>query len=315
MQNQPQQNSDRAVDKATPESSRTVIHGQAAPLGYVLKKRAPAPSPPVSAVPPTPPPPVPAPRTLGYPFVPYPKELVEMERKHELSPTQVRILLLRRFADPTTGQWITSTKEVARLIDADRSTAHKGLRALQKALCLHLRQIRSRTTQLVVWFGGFMQQDYVDEGLPPLRWDRSGTLPTQGSAQSGALSGTPPHTPGLSDSGSTEPSSGMVGEIGGTATSKSNGRDIRNNEYTNGANLTLVDKFVPQSHDESVVHDLAKKLGEPYMNSFLKLRRTYGLGRLQRACGLALDKAQDTKYPLRERPGAYVAWLLQNGRC
>ena len=82
-----------------------------------------------------------------------------------------------------------------------------------------------------------------------------------------------------------------------------------------GGKLTEVENFIPTTHDESVIHDLATTLGEQYMNSFLALRRKYGLARLQRACGLAQDKSRDARFPLRQPPGAYVRWLLQNGKC
>jgi hypothetical protein len=92
-------------------------------------------------------------------------------------------------------------------------------------------------------------------------------------------------------------------------------RYIKNDSLLGGGKLMNVDNFVPQSHDESVIHEFATKLGEQHMNSFLALRRKYGLARLQRACGLAQDKSRDTRFPLRQPPGAHVRWLRQNGKC
>ena len=258
---------------------------------------------------------------VPYAFIPFPAELAEMERKRLLPPAHLRILRLRRFADPETGQFITSTKEVAALIGADRSTAQKGLRAMEAAHFLHLGHVRSRTTTLVITFGGFPHPLYTGDGKPPLRWDLAGTPREAGSAHSPAQWHRPSHTPGDSNHGLEKPRSAIstppVGTRGSYNETDTEQRDRSSFSVSllGSGKLKSVDDFSPQSHDESVIHDLAKRLGEPYMNSFLALRRKYGLARLQRACGIAQDKRDDAYYPLRQSPGAYVRWLLQNGKC
>ena len=265
--------------------------------------------------------PTPPRRSLGYTFVPYPAELAEIERQHLLPPTHVRILALRRFANPTTGEFSTTMKEIARLIGVDRSTVHKALRTLEKSQFLHIRRIRSRTVHLVVCFGGFVEPEYLKEGDVSLRWDNRSTPPRTVRALCAPQKTTVPHTAESAVIGSGSPNSASHSEIDRTAPRIEN-RDIRNYEYslslrttTGGAQLVPVDKFVPQSSDEMVVQELAMKLGEAYINSFLALRRTYSLARLERACGIALDKRREPDFPLQNPPGAFVRWLLQNGKC
>jgi len=303
----------------TAPGARHLSTGTVQQLRTVLTKRVPAVTPSAQHAPT--PEPVTPPRGVMYPFIPYPIELVEMERKGTMRPAHIRILALRRFADPQTGQFITSTKEVAELTGSDRSTAQKGLRAMEKAHFLHLRHARSRTTTLLITFGGFPQPLYGDDGKPPLRWDLSGTAYVPGVAQSPAQCQPPRHTPAQEHHGLGKPQNALSTPPVGTGGSY-NETDTEHRDRSSfsvsllgSGKLKSVDDFSPQSHDESMIHDLAKRLGEPYMNSFLALRRKYGLARLQRACGLAQDKRDDVYYPLRQSPGAYVRWLLQNGKC
>lgn len=103
--------------------------------------------------------------------VPYPAELASMERRQALPSAQIRILMLRRFADPIQGEWETTTAEIVRLTRASRSTVHKALRALERARWLHIRYIRTNATRLVISFGGFGDASYLREGKLPLVWD------------------------------------------------------------------------------------------------------------------------------------------------
>ena len=82
-----------------------------------------------------------------------------------------------------------------------------------------------------------------------------------------------------------------------------------------GASLIPTETFKPRHFEEAVVQNLARKLGEQYLNSFLALWRVHGLKKLEKACGLAEDKKNELRFPLRKSPGAYVRWLLQNGKC
>ena len=260
-------------------------------------------------------------RPLGYTFVPYPAELAEIERRSLLPTTQVRILALRRFANPTTGKFSTTMKEIARLVGADRSTVHRALRVLEKSQYVHIRRIRSRTVHVVVSFGGFVAPEYLKEGDPLLQWDSRNTPLHTVRALCTPQSASVPHTAEVAEIGSGSPNSADHGEADRTVPRIEN-RDIRNNEYSlslrtanGGAQLVPVDKFAPESSDEMVVQELAMKLGETYINSFLALRRAYGLHRLERACGIALDKRREPHFPLQNPPGAYVRWLLKNGKC
>jgi hypothetical protein len=107
----------------------------------------------------------------SYAFIPYPVELADFERRGLLPRATTRILGLRRFADPVTGEWVTTTEEVTDLVGSGRSTAQKHLRWLEAEGFLHLSHVRSRTVQLAVSFGGFTQPPYRAVGKPPLRWD------------------------------------------------------------------------------------------------------------------------------------------------
>lgn len=301
-----------------PDSQRTVA---LASIGQILarKKLRPAPQPE---------PPRPARRPsygpITYIFVPFPVELADLERRQSLPPAELHILALRRFANPITGEWLTSTQEVARLLRVDRSTAQKSLRSVEDRHFIHVRHLRSRTVQLQIYFGGFAQPGYRQEGMSPLRWDADftadGAVPAHGWSQSYAST----HSAGSQDSGSTEPTyvpdPEALGTLPKTKNVKEEKEDIRSKQLSPGglgenSGLSPVSTFVPQIHDESVVQELARKLAEPYMNNFLALRRQYGLSRLERACVLAQDKLHDTKHPFRKRPGAYVRWLLNSGVC
>jgi hypothetical protein len=267
--------------------------------------------------------PRPAPRSLCYPFVPFPVELAELERRHSLPPAQLRILALRRFAHPVTGDWMTTTQEVAQLIGTDRSTAQKALRALEAAHFLHLVHLRGRTVQLVISFGGFAEPTYRTAGKPALHWDADGTPAVTVGAHSPSQSSPSWHSAERTQNVSGKPLSAAGAYPFGTVPRLENERNIvRSNEEQISPDLSPphpgllpVATFVPSMHDEAVVQELARKMGEKYMNSFLSLRRVYGLARLERACGWAVDKRLNPHHPLRSRPGAYVRWLLQSGQC
>ncbi len=262
-------------------------------------------------------------RPITYPFVPFPTELASLEKRQVLRPAQFRILALRRFAHPVTGEWLTSSDEIAGLIRSDRSTVQKSLRELEHTQYIHVRQLRSRTVQLLINFGGFAQPKHRLDGLAPLRWDAEFTVgeavPAHRSSQ---FEGSWHSAEGL-ENGSTEPHYELEPEARGTLPRSKNEKtkDIRssNELSTTGSGeksgLIPVFDFQPQMHDESVVKELARKMGEKYMNSFLAMRREYGLNRLEKACALAQDKLLDRKHPFRKRPGAYVRWLLNNGIC
>lgn len=293
------------------------------PVRAILVKRAKGLPRPAAALLETPAPAAPPVPMPIYPFIPYPVELAEMERRRALPAMLLRLLALRRFAHPLTGEWITTTREVAQLIGADRTTAQKVLRTAERAQYMHIRDARTRRVHRVITFGGFSDPEYRSEGKPPLRWDTANGTP---SAQPTAQSSVRPHTAPEANPGFEEPKSASAGASVGTVPVTNNERRVRSNKYNyeyehddehedGRSRLLPVENFQPQSHDESVIQELAQRLGEQYMNSFLALRRTYGLAPLQRACGLARDKLQDTQYPLRERPGAYVRWLLRNGKC
>lgn len=264
------------------------------------------------------------PRPLGYTFVPYPVELAEMEQAGALPPSQLKILTLRRFANPMTGEWITATKEVAQLAGVDRSTAHKAVRHLEGAQLLHMRHLRSRTVDLVLYYGGFAEPEHQKEGLPPLRWDANFTATVTTPASRTSQSGPVSHTASWPVPGSTKPGYQRSWALGGTAAKDvKNIRKIRNSNnepistggYPQRRYWIPVADFMPEMHDEAVVQELARKMQEDYINNFLELRRRFGLSRLERACALALDKMLDRANPLRGRPGAYVRWLLMNGKC
>lgn len=70
------------------------------------------------------------------------------------------------LADPESGQWWTTTLEVARLIDAHRSTADRVLRTLEEKGFLYVQRVRHGTTQLVISFGRFFATD------PSSSWPR-----------------------------------------------------------------------------------------------------------------------------------------------
>jgi hypothetical protein len=123
--------------------------------------------------------------SVRYPFVPYPVELADMERRRVIPEPQLRILALRRFADPATGNWETTTEEIVRFIRAGRSTAQKALRQLEQAQYVHLRDVRGRTVRRVVSFGGFPAPTYPTERKPALRWDEK--IVASGSQSDGVV--------------------------------------------------------------------------------------------------------------------------------
>lgn len=106
-----------------------------------------------------------------YMCVPYPVDLARMELRHRLPPAQIRILMLRRFADPVTGEWETTTEEIARMTRLSRSAVQKALSALERARWIHARHVRTRTFRLIICFGGFADPPYLKEGKSPLVWD------------------------------------------------------------------------------------------------------------------------------------------------
>ena len=260
-------------------------------------------------------------RPITYPFVPFPTELASLEKRQVYPPAHFRVLALRRFAQPVTGEWITSTEEVARLIRSDRSTAQKSLRELEHAHFIHLRHLRSSTVQLQIYFGGFAQPGYRSEGLAPLRWDADFTADPSRRAPSNPQRRGPAHSAQHPESGSAEHQYEVESEALGTAPrTKNEDTTIRLDDFSTSSpvdnkGMLPVMGFVPQINDESIVQELARKLGEKYMNNFLSMRRRYGLNRLEKACVLALEKLRDVKHPFRKRPGAYVQWLLVNGIC
>jgi hypothetical protein len=265
-------------------------------------------------------------RPITYPFVPFPAELASLEKRQVLRPAQFRILALRRFAHPVTGEWLTSSAEIAGLIRSDRSTVQKSLRELEHAHFIHVRQLRSRTVQLLINFGGFAQPKHRLEGLAPLRWDAEFIVEDAAPAhRSSQFEGSRHSANGL-ENGSTEPHYELEPEARGTLPRTKNIKDKSIRSSNNNSELstaTPVEKsglipvfdFQPQTHDESVVQELARRMGEKYMNSFLSLRRQYGLIRLEKACAHAQDKLLNPKNPYRKSPGAFVRWLLTTGIC
>lgn len=265
--------------------------------------------------------PRPATRTIGYAFAPYPVELADLERRHALPPTQLRILALRRFANPVTGEWVTSTREVAELIGVDRTTAQKALRLLERSHGVHIRHLRSRTVQLVLSFGGFSQPEYRHDGKAPLRWDPDFTPDPTEQAQWPSQKSRFSHTAVGQGNGSSQPNLAQPHGQESTPPRIENRRKIiRKETFSTGSGgkpqgLFPVATFVPQSHDDAEVQELARKMNEAYVNSFFALRRQYGLNRLERACAFAQDKLYDPQHPFRSKPGAYVQWLLTSGVC
>ena len=309
------------------------------PIGRILASKKPRPAPKVepaiTADPGPPPDPVYEPepeqeppnrrRPLNFTFVPFPTALVDLELRQILPPVQLRVLHLRRFAHPVNGEWLSSTLEVAELVGCDRSTAHKALWSLCAARYLHIRYHRSSTVQLILHFGGFAHPGYLAEGKPLLIWDGPGTVPDAGFEHLGSQRGIRWHSADRQENGSNERGMPVLHTPAGTGP-----RNIKeekeefavrySKDFSPGlgktpASYLLVESFQPSSHDESVVQELARKMGEKYMNGFLQLRRTYGRNRLEKACTLAADKRFDKKAPLRGRPGAYVRWLLESGKC
>jgi hypothetical protein len=49
---------------------------------------------------------------VGYPYIPMPVELIEMERNRSASPNFIALLKLRIFANRFTGLWITTTRDI-----------------------------------------------------------------------------------------------------------------------------------------------------------------------------------------------------------
>lgn len=263
-----------------------------------------------------------APHPIRYPFIPYPLELADMERRQTLPPAQLRVLGLRRFAHPFTGEWVTTTREVARLIRSDRSTAQKALRALEQAHFLHLTHHYLGTVELVVWFGGFADPGYRKQGKPALHWDNGSTPGPTVQAQGRSQLGGSWHSYRNGYSPSTRPFSGDVVSGDGTVYKSSKYKEnIRSREklstdgFPHVVPLIPVGTFVPGNRDEAVAQELARKLGEKYMNSFLSCLRVYGLERLERAYARTQDKRHDPSYPLKGQAGAYVRWLLHSGSC
>jgi hypothetical protein len=306
-------------------------------VGVALIKRppnlsvAPPPEEPATHLPPPP---------VLYPTVPYPVELAEMERCSDLPRTQLQILALRRLAHPVTGLWITSTEEVAERVGVDRSTAQKHLAALARTGFLHMTYLRSSTVRRAIWFGGFPEPGYRDKGWPPLRFDPvDSTSERTESAQPKTQRHPPLHTAPDSTRGSAKPKTGQTSEPPHTEDTRRTNNDIVNDRvfnnddqrfrdndnnsdgsfsvprYAIGRGLIPVGQFQPRSYAEIRVKDFARRLGERHVNSFLELARRYGLERLEQACRTAQAKTHDSMYPLRENPGAYVRWLLQNGKC
>lgn len=311
-----------AVSAESPESRSD--NGKPQPIGRIIANK--ALRPPLKAPAPKPVPPPPRPqsaRSLGYSFVPYPEELAALERAGTLPPSQLRVLTLRRFANPMTGEWFTTTQEVAVLIGTDRSTAQKALRLLERAQYLHIRHLRSHTVELVVYFGGFAEPEHVKEGLAPLRWDSNSTVAGTVNAHGSPQSGPPSHSSGSRTIGSTVPRVDSNPHDLGTPPKNMRQEEIRDGNkgsfstagYPQNARWRRVQDFIPDMHDEAVVQELARKMGEEYINNFLDLRRLFGLRRLEHACALALDRMLNRANPLRARPGAYVRWLLTNGKC
>ncbi len=272
-------------------------------------------------------------------FIPYPVELVGLERSEALPQTQIRVLMLRRFADPTTGVWESSTKEIARMLHCGRSSVQKILRKSERERYVHIRDHRGRTVRRSLHFGGFPQPLHKKLGLPPLRWDADFTEAGTETVQPRESSTPVENSDGRQDSGSIKrknesPDAGEGTVPTPTNSERTNDEPTNHNDHeklilneTNETNerneqraakkaaFTRVADFEPRSEVESIVQALAAGLDERFINSFLALQHEYGLPRLQRACGLAHHKLRDRKHPLRKRPGAYVRWLLQNGQC
>jgi len=199
------------------------------------------------------------------------------------------------------------------------------------------------------FFGGFPQPLHQKLGLPPLRWDSDFTDPGTEKGQHIESSTPVENSAGRQDSRSTKRKIWSADSGEGTVPPPTN-NERTNNEPTNHndqeelllnepnerneqdeprerpendpvekpeerVRFTRVIDFTPRSEAESIVQALAAGLNERFINSFLALEHQYGLPRLQRACGLAHHKLRDRKHPLRQRPGAYVRWLLQNGKC
>jgi GAF domain-containing protein len=108
---------------------------------------------------------------MNTPFVPYPVDLARLERRAALPPSQLNILALRRFADPSTGEWETTTGEIAELVGVSRPATQKALWALQRQRYLYFYYVRGRTVRVVVMFGGFPAPAYRGQGRLALQWN------------------------------------------------------------------------------------------------------------------------------------------------
>jgi GAF domain-containing protein len=108
---------------------------------------------------------------MRLPFVPYPVDLAELERRGALPPSQLEILALRRFADPMIGEWETTTGEIAQLVGISRPATQKALWALQRQRYLYFYYVRGRTVRVVIMFGGFPSPAYRRQGRLALRWN------------------------------------------------------------------------------------------------------------------------------------------------
>lgn len=289
-------------------------------------------------------------------FLPWPVELVDLERRQALSPVRLGVLMLRRFADPETGLWETSTQGVADLLHVGRSTAQKNLRWLEQHQYLHLRDLRGRTVRRQMLFGGFSHPEHTKLGLPPLRWDADFTPAETKRGDDPELSTPVEYSARKTDSGSEKPRSETRATSERTVPPRTyneprtnhdhhepqthepekgiSNPNVTNEPRTNepnersesadgdlvdnapqGATLTPVATFQPRRYEHFRVKEFARKLGEEYINSFLALERRHGIKRFERACRMAQVKLQDRTFPLRQKPGAYVRWLLQNGHC
>jgi hypothetical protein len=285
---------------------------------------------------------------FNHAFLPFPAELADMIRRKAISPNLGRLLSFRIFADPRTGVWETTMRDIMDLLILGRSACQKLVHRGMRDNYIHARFPRLRTVRTIIHNGGFPLPAHIKLGLPRLRWDtdvavrRVLALGVENSVVPRPFGESQPQ----SDTAGTEPgdmdrgldtknptvvpntNSGVVREI--YLSNESNERNEstkKTNERTQHAagsgdhpkaarDYVPVHAFTPDNDDEETVRDLAVGLGEKTINNFLSLYLTYGLARLRNACRMTHDRLRGrTKPPLREKPGAYVQWLLKTGRC
>lgn len=275
---------------------------------------------------------------LSYASIPVPLELIEMDIREIIPKNLARLLYLRMRANPLTGLWETTTQDIADLLILERVTIQTLLRQGAQHGFIHVVYRRARLGYTSVYFGGFPQPAHIELGMAPLRWDKNdvpSVVPaaTERRPAPRILGDGKPRTAPAEDvtRGESAALDTRKRNLLPNTNSESNESTRRVNIFSNDSNefvrdaaventplqdkLVPVSAFNPSNRDEETVRDLAAGLGEKYVNSFFSLSLRFGLKALQRTCGIAHGKLRDRRHPLREKPGAYVQWLLENGKC